>query len=331
MTDVVVVGCGVAGCAAAATAIELGFDVTVYEAGSAGPLPSALRSPDLNRAAEAPDWWWPDPYPAGRGLGGGSAVNGMIVQQPPLMDEMLWWAWNGFDPVASEPGPMARRVIEVAGARRDTAVEPVWLSVRDGFRQTAADVWLNAHPNLSVQSGVTVSASDVQAWSSAGRRVLLAAGAHRSPELVGLEPRPARDHRSAVVGFTVPADLRSSGDRPAGTALIRLGDVQILVLEHTDSTREWGALIVSAMVDQSHSTLLADGIRAAIELLDDFGVAGTVRDEPAPVAHACCTLTGIDTGVPVVDAATLPELPSVNPMLTVAAHARRETWRLLHS
>jgi hypothetical protein len=111
--------------------------------------------------------------------------------------------------------------------------------------------------------------------------------------------------------------------------LIRFGDVQILVLEHTDATREFGALIVSAMVDEPHSTPLADGIDAAIHLLDQLGIVGTATGRPAPVAHACCTLTGIDTSVPVVDAATLAELPSVNPMLTVAGHARRETLRLL--
>ncbi len=43
-----------------------------------------------------------------------------------------------------------------------------------------------------------------------------------------------------------------------------------------------------------------------------------------PLWFTKLALANLDTPVPVVDASTLPELPAVNPMLSVAAHARRE-------
>ncbi|NNE96266.1 MAG: NAD(P)-binding protein, partial [Acidimicrobiales bacterium] len=129
MPSVRIVGAGVAGCAAAATALELGYQVTVYEAGPGHPLPPALRSPDLNRARSAHRWWWPHSYLAGRGLGGSSAVNGMVLQMPLEPSPEATWAWMALDPAHAEPGPLAVRLGEASTTAR---FEPTWLALASG-------------------------------------------------------------------------------------------------------------------------------------------------------------------------------------------------------
>ncbi len=329
--DVIVVGAGAAGCVAAATAVELGCSVAVFEAGPEGPLPPALRSTDLTRAAEVEDWWWPGPYPSGRGLGGGTAVNGMVVQRP----RTSWlaefeWAWEALNPVPAEPGTLAQTLMWSVEGVDGVTTEVAHLSVRNGQRQTAADVWLGPADRLAVLPRTTVAADDVARWCAEGRSVLVAGGALRSPDLVGVAGAEPRDHSSAVVRFRLPSHLRTGGrDQPAATALIRRADAQLLVMDHTDAQHEWGALVVSAMVEDPDARVLGAGVALALDVLADVGVEGEVQDGSAPVAHACCTLTGVDTIAPVVDASTLPGLPDVNPLLTVAAHARKQTLRAL--
>ena len=319
-----IVGAGVAGCVAAFTALELGYRVAVHEAGPGGPLPPELRSPDLNRATEAPSWWWPGQYLAGKGLGGGSAVNGMVVQAPRQMDEALHWAIDSFDPTPAQPGPLGRRVLDAAG---DGLGHVALLSAANGQRRTAADIWLAPTDRLHVGTNTTVTATDVAQMVDQGLPTLIAAGALRSPGLVGAEARPALDHPSVVLRFEVPTDLQTlSIDEPVTTVILRWGSCQGVLLERAGADPSNGALILSEM--KGHR-LDEASIATAFELLVALGLNPSVSTDPAPVAHACCTLTGVETIAPVVDASTLSELPSVNPMVTVAAHARRETLRLL--
>ncbi len=310
--------------------------VTVFEAGSAGPLPEVLRSPDLTVAAGVTDWWWPGAYPAGRGVGGGSAVNGMILQRPAAGDPAvaglgaeLDWAWSAFAPERVEPGPLARRLADSVRERAGWTVESGFLAVRGGRRVTSADLWLTPDPRLTVIGGREVTAGEVREWAR-HRTVLVAAGALGSPPLVGVEPRAPLDHRGMVVSFDLSDELRiAEPDRPAGSVMLRAAEVQVLVLDHAGGRRDTGALIVMAMVEDPGGERLAAGVAAAVEVLGQAGIEGRIEPDPAPVAHACCTLTGIPTPVPVVDASTLRGLPAVTPMLTVAAHARRATLEVL--
>ena len=321
--SVYIVGAGVAGCAAAFTALELGYRVQVLEAGPSGPLPAALRSPDLNRAGEAIDWWWSADYLAGRGIGGGSAINGMVVQTPAEPDDEVRWARRAFDPSPAVPGPLGRAVVGAAGDRAEVAQ----LSVRNGERQTAADLWLQPHDRLSVSVDSLVRPSRVSDWVEAGDTVLVAAGAMRSPGLVGAPALPAKDHQSVVIEFEVPFELQGlAADQAVCSVILRWGDCQGILLERAGIDGNRGAIVLSAMVQ---GAVLANAVDAALELLGSLGIIGLLSDVAAPVAHACCTLLGVDTIAPVIDASTLPELPSVNPMLSVAAHARRETLRIL--
>lgn len=326
-----IIGAGVAGCAAAATAIELGRRVVVLEAGSAGPLPAQLRSIDLTEAHQAAGWWWPG-YPAGRGIGGGSAVNGMVVQRPAAddrsafgLDAEVAWAWAALAPVPFEPGALSSALAQLADQGR-WRVEPAPLAVRRRRRLTAADTWLRqGNDLLAVHGGREVTRGDVRAWAR-HRIVLVAAGALRSPALVGVDPRPMLDHRAAVLTLDLPASLRTLGpDAPAATMILRAGHVQVLVMDHTGRDRAGAALIVMSMKEDPDGTVLGDGLAAARDLVASAGLQGSIAPEPSPVAHACCTLTGLDLPVPVVDASTLAALPEATPMLVVAAHARRAT------
>ncbi len=325
MGSVIVVGAGVAGCVAAATALELGYSVVVYEAGPAAPLPAELRSADLNRALGVRNRWWDAPYLAGRGVGGGSAVNGMIVQLPRTeLASEIEWAWNGLDPVQGEPGPLAHALLDAVQLMPGVESEVAWLALRNGVRRTAADVWLHPHERLTIVPNSVIECSDVEGWLDSGQKVLLAAGALRSPGVIEVEPNAARDHRSAVIGFAVPPALRmTEPDVPVATVMIRRDNAQLLVLERAGLDPSRGAIVASAMVDDPDARTLKAGLDVAGELLAAIGLNGEPMEAAAPVAHACCTLTGVATPVPVVDASTLLELPDVNPMLTVAAHARR--------
>jgi hypothetical protein len=331
MGSVIVVGAGVAGCVAAATALELGYSVVVHEAGPGTPLPAELRSADFNRAQGVRDRWWDAPYLAGKGIGGGSAVNGMVLQRPTTgFAPEIEWVWNCLNPVEGEPGPLARELLDVVQLMPDVSGEVAWLALRRRARRTAADAWLRHHERLTVVSDSFIEPGDVEGWIDSGEEVLVAAGALRSPGVVGVEPNAALDHPSAVIGFALPTNLRmTEADVPVATVLIRRDNAQLLVLDRAGPDPSRGAIVVSAMVDDPKSRTLEAGLDLARELMFAIGIDFELMSGAAPVAHACCTLTGIDTPVPVVDASTLSQLPDVNPMLTVAAHARRTTLEAL--
>jgi choline dehydrogenase len=123
MPDLIVVGGGSAGCAMAARLAEAGRSVVLLEAGKSDDT-WRLRIPALSYSVVSnPDFDWgfpgePDPsvggradkWPAGRRLGGGSAVNGMIFVRGHAWDYDNWAALGARGWSAADVRPFFKRM-----------------------------------------------------------------------------------------------------------------------------------------------------------------------------------------------------------------------------
>ncbi len=150
--DVIVVGAGPAGCVVAANLAAAGVAVEMIEAGPAADLRAAARSADWLPIQQDPSRRWPnlavdrdgggpDAYVIGRGVGGGSAINGMVVSSDHGDSQANWFGdvtIPGFaeasariaqrwPTIAPSPGPFGARLIEAASSDGWTA-GPVQLS-----------------------------------------------------------------------------------------------------------------------------------------------------------------------------------------------------------
>lgn len=222
---VVVVGAGPAGCVVAARLVEAGIPTLLIEAGSDRRVirPSGaagLVDPDHHRAhywsplpevrepvgvsIEAPPTYW-----MGKGLGGGSAVNGMLVTPGDRVDYDRWamtegcagwsaeamapWlakATKALDPESRRDEPDTVELIAAfdegfrtigldhAGTTLDQdrcGILTPMLASRGGLRRTAADAYLRtADPNLSIRTGRSVTGLVEEDGSVKG--VILAGG-----------------------------------------------------------------------------------------------------------------------------------------------------------
>lgn len=149
MRRVVVIGAGVAGSIVAARLADQ-FDVVVVESGSAGSTPTdprlALSSEsDVERT----------PYPRGRGVGGGSRINGMVLEHAPP----AFWA------------RLALRLGERALVERvDMAMEEV-AGGEQATRFGSVDrALLEAHPSARPVRLMTRGSERTNAWDLAAAR-----------------------------------------------------------------------------------------------------------------------------------------------------------------
>ncbi len=192
--DVIVVGAGAAGSVVARRLADAGARVTVVEAGPTGPPPPALRTIDTVGALAEADRFWPGvtartpggasvPYRLGRGAGGGSAVNAMVVTSGDRADYDRWaadracpgWAAADLEPwlaraaatvgiTNAAPGPLAAalgRASGAAGHPRGGASLPLdatgflaaSLTARGAQRRSAADAYLLDRPRPAGSAG----------------------------------------------------------------------------------------------------------------------------------------------------------------------------------
>ncbi|MFO1402072.1 MAG: GMC family oxidoreductase N-terminal domain-containing protein [Steroidobacteraceae bacterium] len=123
LPDLIVVGGGSAGCAMAARLAEAGRSVVLLEAGKSDDT-LRLRIPALSYSVVSnPDYDWgyqgeadpsvdgrADKWPAGRRLGGGSAVNGMIYVRGHAWDYDHWAELGATGWSAAEVWPYFKRM-----------------------------------------------------------------------------------------------------------------------------------------------------------------------------------------------------------------------------
>jgi hypothetical protein len=237
----------------------------------------------------------------------------------------------------------ARLSLAFDGVKRSSAAD-AFLTPRNGeaevpLRSNAAVAKIltnGPNPAVALVSGELIDASLVLvAAGNAGSPALLVDSGLISADGVA-EPL---NHASTALIVELDEQLRNDGSHsgPSSHMLRTVSgltentvDLQMLVLDHTGSDeagRRHGAVIVSALEPDRQKVLIA-GITQALHWL--HSVEGVVKvslsDDPCPVQHHACSLTGVRRSIPgvhVIDASVLPALPHTNPMLSVAIGARR--------
>lgn len=299
---VVVVGAGPAGCVVARRLGDAGHEVTLVEAGPGEPRPQSVQGLDWFQAIAEPGWTWPglmvsrvkgqelQPYLRGRGLGGCSAINGMVALAGPVEDVSLFANPRSqsqvSDDVYTEQAELGPVALALSG---HLDVAPAQLMVRDGARLSAYDLYLGpdaASHNVTVRTNAEVETLDV----TSGRRVVgvslvsgeqldaehvvVCAGAIHSPTLLlrsgvlnahvgkGLQDHPA-------VAFTLqlreqtPAD----GERPGAVGgLVSWSsgmtnaehDLQLTILEHLGEQSGYAQIALALMKVESRGKVSID-------------------------------------------------------------------------
>jgi choline dehydrogenase-like flavoprotein len=274
----VVVGAGAAGCVVAGRlARRDGTTVTVVEAGPLDVPPTVQSSAFFDALAE-PGWTFPGPFVRGRGLGGSSAINGMLAgaDAPP-------------SPLSVEtPADEELGVVDRALLVADRSATPATLTRRSGRRVTAADAYLAGlgPDRLRIVGG------SVERVKFVGRRcvgvvlddgrgvdgdgVVLCAGAIGTP---GVLLRSGVDASGIGAGLCnhpgLPLLLRRREAADVHSlvtgAVLRRSDVQVVALNHLGPDGpEWGMLLTVLMTSSSRGTvrLGEDGVEEATWELD---------------------------------------------------------------
>ncbi len=251
----VVIGAGVAGCVAARTLADTGHDVVVIEAGPGPGRPTALDRLDHLGSVDATDWWYPDDPRRGRGSGGGSAVNGMVLDAIEPIDLKRWgwddgaeiqrWVLDRWDHTTVAPGLFTEafgacvtRGFPVAGPTASGGApgwRPLSLASDGGHRVSAADAFLGDDIEVRFDAEVAAIEGKVIVLGDGtrieSRHVFLAAGVVGSPALLvasGLiatdQVRTPINHPSTAVIVELDPSLqtRLGGDQPPSSHLLRV-------------------------------------------------------------------------------------------------------------
>jgi len=305
---VVVVGAGTAGCVVAGRLAEAGYAVDLLDAGPMD-FPSGderLSATDHLQAHGVDDRWWPAttvfrgdgnsgepsvPYLAGRGLGGSSAVNGLLADIDPddpalgPPDEVRAAIERCRLPIErpglDELGDLDRALLLVPGARvldlhrsdgRRADIALAYLR-GGGDVRVIGDALVDRVAERSAVGGITTTCVTTSSGDEfAASAVVLCAGTLHTPAIlqrsrIGLDVGIGIQGHPAVSIPLVRRPPVRRCDIVTGVAVDR-GRVQLLALDHVSSTSQ-----------------PADGPEAAllVALMQPIAAAGTVEivsDDP---------------------------------------------------
>jgi choline dehydrogenase-like flavoprotein len=295
--DVVVVGAGVAGAVVASRLAQHGASVLVLESGADDPVSPSIW-PDPASGATLPVDGAPSAgrYPVGRGPGGGSRINGLLLSFG-AADDYLGWegGWDGvrdrFDSlgiateaaVDEEWGTVDRTLaaqLIALGVRRDDswwrAGGPEgWGAARYAWTRTArTTAWRGMADGVNLRTGSQVArialvdgratgvvlrdGTDVRAGA-----VVLCAGAAATPSLLaasGLAVRGApHDHPAVAIDVRPSQPVATAVHCAASARLSVRAPGDLLVSSWTSEDGTAGALLVAAAVRGPLGTVRADG------------------------------------------------------------------------
>jgi choline dehydrogenase-like flavoprotein len=322
----VVVGAGSAGCVVAARlAARADTDVTLLEAGAAHLSPQA-GFPSYFDALAAPGRTFPGPFVRGRGLGGSSAVNGMVVDPADAHapGEGPGGAVVPLEPAADdELGPIDRALLDAA-----TDARRALLTRRDGVRVTPADAFLTGVDRVRVVGDAEVARIVVDGVRTSGveladgsvvdaDRVVLCAGAIGTPAILlrsGLKiagvGEGLRNHPGVPVLVKRRADAPADAHGLVTGAMLRRGDVQILALNHLGPLEPgWGMLLAVVMRSSSRGSVRLDAGPGG-ELVLDWALDERDRARLAQAALMATQLTELDAFREVIEDVQIGESPA---------------------